>query len=89
MAALSNQQVTMLWQDGNCESFALFAVKNCNSGDTVDMSGNFRTISGSIWMEATPTAGANVAGTNTGTTLSVPSGLTNAGCFVLVGGITI
>jgi predicted RecA/RadA family phage recombinase len=85
MAVLNQQQVDQRWIEGNCERFALFAVKNVTSGDTVDLGTYFRTIMQTFWMGATVSGVA--AGTFTGTVATAPAGLTNAGAFLLVQGV--
>jgi hypothetical protein len=87
MAVLNPQQVDQRWLEGNCERFALFAVKNVTSGDTADLSAYFRTIMQTFWMGATVSGVA--AGTFNGTVATAPAGLTNAGAFLLVQGVSL
>lgn len=87
MAVLNDQQVFALFETGNCEKFGLYAVKNVNSGDTYDMGPRFfRVINQTCWMEAAPASGA-IVGSNNGTVVTIPNGVTAAGLYLLVGGI--
>jgi predicted branched-subunit amino acid permease len=85
MAILAADQVTLLWQDGTSEHFALFAVKFVDSGDTFDFSAYFRIILQSMWMGATVSGVA--AGSHTGTVETAPAGLTDAGAYLLIQGV--
>lgn len=87
MAVLSASQVSELWRNGDCEQFSLFAVKNVNTGDTFDLSGTFRVILQVIWMGATVSGTAS--GSFTGTVVTAPTGLTTAGAFMLVQGVSV
>jgi hypothetical protein len=87
MAALTGSQYTELWRNGQCEQFSLFAVKNVNTGDTVDLSGTFRVILQTTWMGATVSGVAN--GTFNGTLATAPAGLASAGAFLLVQGVAV
>jgi hypothetical protein len=85
MAVLTPDQVTTCWEQGTCEKFGLYAVKLVNTGDTYDLSPNFRLVTQSTWMGAT--VSGTVTGAQSGTVVTAPSGLTSAGAFLLVSGI--
>lgn len=89
MASLTRAQYPMLWTNGGGEpnAFVLYAVKNVTTGDTMDVSADFRVILQSVWMGAT--VSGTVAGTNTGTVLTAPNGLASAGAYVLVQGVAL
>jgi hypothetical protein len=88
MAALLSAQYTPpLWQDGNCECFMLFSVRNVNTGDTVDLGSYMRVIEQCVWMGATVSGIA--VGAFTGTVVTAPAGLTSAGAYLLAQGVLV
>lgn len=85
MAVLTDDQVVTCWEQGTCEKFGLYAVKQVNSADTYDMTAKFRLVLQSTWLGAT--VSGTVTGTQSGSVITAPAGLANAGAFVLVSGI--
>lgn len=85
MALLANDQVTRIWSAGECGRFALYSVKMATTADTIDLAAEFRNILQNTWLGATVSGVAS--GTATGTIITVPAGLTNAGAYVLVQGV--
>lgn len=85
MAVLNSDQVTQIWAGGDCERFALFAVKQVSAGDTYDFGTAFRVIMQQTWLGATVTGVAS--GTISGTVITAPAGITNAGAYVLIQGV--
>ena len=85
MATLTEDQVTTCYEEGACEKFGLYSVKFVSAGDTYDMSGRFRLVLQSTWMGAT--VSGTVTGSQSGTIVTAPAGLTNAGAFLLISGI--
>lgn len=74
-----------MWESGLSEKFGLYAVKNCTTGDTFDMTGKFRNILQSVWMGAT--VSGTVSGQQSGTVITVPAGLSGSGAYVLIQGV--
>lgn len=87
MAALTPNQITPIWQEGTSGHYALLAIKNVSTGDTVDLATYFRTLIQTAWMGATVSGVAT--GTSTGTIATAPAGLTNAGAYLLVQGVAV
>jgi hypothetical protein len=87
MAVLAAGQVSQLWSDGQAEHLALFTVKKVSTGDTIDLSAQFRVLLQVVFMGAT-VAGIATA-TFAGTTVTAPTGLTTAGAYMLVQGVAI
>lgn len=85
MATLTDDQVTICWEQGTCEKFGLYAVKFVTSGDTYDMTAKFRLVLQSTWMGAT--VSGTVTGSQNGSVVTAPAGLSSAGAFLLVSGI--
>lgn len=86
MASLTTDQISILWESGVSEKFGLYAVKQVNSGDTIDFAPLYRVVLNTAWMGAT--VSGTIAGTaQTGTTVTAPAGLTNAGAYLLVQGV--
>lgn len=87
MATLTGSQVTILWSSGVAEEFTLFAVKNVNTGDLLDLSPSFRVVLQAMFMGATVSGIA--AGAINGTTVTAPAGLSSAAAYLLVQGVAI
>lgn len=86
MAQLTDDQVVKLWANGDCEKFALFAVKNVDTGDTHDFTADFRVVMQAAWLGAT-VSGVAQGAVSADTVVAAPAGLTNAGAYLLVQGV--
>lgn len=84
MAALVPQQYAKMWQDGQADRVALYALRNVSTGDTADLSEDFMILKRSIIL------GTTVAGTSaapvSGTAVTLPAGLTNDAGYLLAFG---
>jgi hypothetical protein len=87
MASLSPNQITMMWSEGQCARYALYSIKNVDTGDTIDLSNHFRVIIQTAWLGATVSGVAT--GSFVGQTATAPSGLTDAGAYLLVQGVAV
>lgn len=87
MTALGAESVRKVYTDDGPRRWGLFAVLNCTSADTIDMSAlNFyRKVNQSVFMGCT--VAGTVAGTQSGATITVPAGLTADSAYMLVDGI--
>lgn len=85
MATLTDDQVTTCYEEGACEKYGLYSVKFVSTGDTYDLGSRFRLVLQSTWMGAT--VSGTVTGTQSGTVVTAPAGLSTAGAFLLVSGI--
>lgn len=85
MADLTSDQISILWESGVAEKFGLYAFKDVSDGDTYDFAAQYRKILQSAWMGAT--VSGVVAGTQVGTIVTAPAGLTDAGAYLLVQGV--
>ena len=90
MAALSTDQVKRVWTDDGARRWALFAVVNVATGDTIDFAtlGHFRVVKQSAWMAAT-TSGVAAATVTAPALVTAPAGLAADSCYVLVDGIPV
>lgn len=87
MALLAPDQVTLVYQDGTCGKTALYAVKNVDAADTVDVGAQFKVVKRAGLVSDT---GATIAaiGTITGTVLTVPAGPADDGVWLIVVGVS-
>ena len=80
-------QATVVFEDGRCGHTALFAANAVNTGDTIDVGTHFRVIKRAGLVAETNTT---VAGVNfTGTVLTIPSGVSNDGVWLIVVGVAL
>ena len=85
MAALTAEQVSLVFSDGRCERSALFALTNVNAGDTVDLAATFKVIKRAGMVSATGTHIASVS--VTGTVATIPTGPAADGVWLLASGV--
>ena len=78
-------QVAVAFQDGTCDKVVLFAVKGATAGDTFDVGPYFRVVKRAGLVSATGTTIAAL--TAAGTVLTVPTGPSNDGLWVVVVGV--
>jgi hypothetical protein len=87
MTVLGADSVRKVYTDDGARRWGLFAVLNCTTGDTIDMSAlNFyRKVNQSVFMGCT--VAGTVAGTQSGATVTIPAGLSADSAYMLVDGI--
>jgi hypothetical protein len=88
MALLANDQVTLAYSAGVCGRTALYALKNVDAADTCDVGGQFKVVKRAGIVSDTGTTIAAV-GTITGTVLTIPTGPSDDGVWLLVCGVSV
>lgn len=86
MALLTNDQAVMVYMDGACSRAALYALKNVDAADTVDVANHFKVVKRAGIVSDTGTHIAAVS-TITGTVLTIPAGPADDGVWLLVVGV--
>lgn len=84
MAALIPQQYAKQWQDGQAERTALYALRNVSTGDTADLTEDFTILKRAIILGVT-VAGAAAASVS-GTTVTIPAGVSSDAGYLLAFG---
>lgn len=84
MAALTNEQYPILYQDGRSARVALYALLNVTTGDTADLSAVFMSVKRAVIL-GTTLQGQAVVTTITGTTVTIPAGSNDAGVLLAYG----
>jgi hypothetical protein len=86
MAALSTNQYTRVYSDGQCERVALYAVKKASAGDTADVSADFSFVirAGYVSMAGTT---INTCTVTSNTILTIPTGPANDAAVMVVVGV--
>lgn len=88
MPALTADNVQTLYNQGGADLIAVFALRNINSGDTLDLAvtdvqPRFQVVRKAVMLSVPNFAAvANVAGT----VVTMPTGLTAAGAYLVVTG---
>lgn len=85
MAALTTDQRELVYKDGVCSLTGLYALKNVTAADTVDVGAEFKVVKRAGIVSDTGTTIASC--TITGTVLTIPSGPTADGVWLLVVGV--
>lgn len=75
-----------VYQDGQCGRTVLYAVKNADAADTVDVAADFKVVKRAGIVSDTGTTIAAVS-TITGTVLTVPTGPADDGVWLLAVGV--
>ena len=86
MAALTVDQITLVYKDGDCSRTALFSLKNVTATDTLDLGSYFKYVKRAGLISDTGTTVANCA-ISAPTGLTVPTGPLNDAVWLLVVGI--
>lgn len=86
MAVLTGTQFVKLWQDGQAERAALYALRNVVAGDTADLSADFSVVLRGMMVGATVAGTAAVSISGTSTVVTMPVGLNHDAAFMLVWG---
>ncbi len=85
MAALGARNYVLQWQDGQSERSALYALRNVNTGDTVELADQFSVVKRAVIL-GTTLAGAAVVTTIAGSVVTIPGG-SNDAAYLLVFGV--
>jgi hypothetical protein len=84
VATLNANQCVQEWADGQAERTALFALRNVTAGDVADLSNTFLALKRAVVL-GTTVAGA-AAATVSGTTATLPAGLSGDAGYLLAFG---
>jgi hypothetical protein len=86
MAVLTSQNVISVYSAGQADLVKLFALRKVTTGDTIDLA----TVSDILIVKAGVVLGVSdfveIAANFTGTTVTMPAGLTNSSAYLLVTG---
>jgi len=86
MALLSGDQVSLVYSVGICGRTALYALKNVDAADTVELGAQFKVIKRAGIVSDSGTAIAAIV-TIVGTLVTVPAGPVDDGVWLLVVGV--
>lgn len=86
MPLLTPDQVSLVFNDGACGRTALYALKNVDATDTVDVAREFKVVKRAGIVSETGTTIAAIS-VITGTVLTIPTGPTDDGVWLLVVGV--
>jgi hypothetical protein len=86
MAALTADQISLVYQDGACFRTAFMALLNVDAADTVDVGEWFKVVKRAGLVSGTGTTIAAIA-TIAGTTLTIPAGPADDGVWLVVVGV--
>lgn len=78
-------EVIQVWSDGLSDFSALYVLRGITAGDTVDLTGHFKSVKRAVLLGIT-VAGAVVA-SNTGNVVTMPAGPSNDAALLLVYGV--
>jgi hypothetical protein len=85
MAALTTDRYPLMWQDGQSDRVALYALRDITTGDTLDLAEQFTILKrGSL---VGTTIAATASASISGTVLTIPSGVNRDGAYALVYGV--
>lgn len=85
MAALGARNYVLQWQDGQSERTALYALRNVNTGDTVELADQFSVVKRAVIL-GTTLAGSAVVSTIATSVVTIPGGSSDA-AYLLVFGV--
>ena len=80
-------QAANVFEDGKCQKTILFSCKNATAGDTLDVGAYLRVIKRAGMISATGSQVATVS--NAGTVLTIPTGPSADGVWLLVVGVSM
>jgi len=86
VSALTVDQIKPVWQDGVASLTMLFALKNVTAGDTVELGPWYKVVKRAGLVSETGTTVASCV--TTGTVVTVPTGPSADGCWLLVCGVS-
>lgn len=86
MAALTPNQLVVVWREGVSDAAVLYSLRNVTTGDTADCSREFSVVKRAVLL------GVTVAGTITATVsganvVTIPAGVTNDAAYLLAYGV--
>lgn len=87
MPLLTDDQVEPVFVEGKCGRTVLYALKNVDATDTVDVAKHFKVVKRAGIVSETGTTIASIV-TITGTVLTIPVGPLDDGVWLLVVGVS-
>lgn len=87
MALLTSDQASLVYSEGACGKTALYALKNVDAADTVDVAAQFKVVKRAGIVSDTSTTIAAIS-TITGTVLTIPAGPSDDGVWLIVVGVS-
>jgi hypothetical protein len=87
VAALTSDQIALAFKDGECGRTALFSLKNTTAADTVELATWFKVVkrAGIVSDTGTTIASCTIAGT----VVTVPTGPSADGVWLLAVGVSV
>lgn len=85
MAALTPDRYPLMWQDGQSDRAALYALRDITTGDTCDLVDQFNILKRGA-LVGTTVAGA-VSASVSGTVVTIPAGVSRDGAYLLAYGV--
>ena len=84
MAVLDTTHYMHVWSDGLSDRVVLYALRNVNSGDTIDLSVEFSVVKQAIMLGTT--VNGSGAASFAGTIVTMPAGLNKDAAYLLAWG---
>lgn len=84
MAALTTAQVVRIWDDGTADRVVVYALRNVTSGDTFDAAADLSVVERAVVLGTTVSVA--IATSQTGTVITMPTGLTADAAWMLAWG---
>ena len=90
MAALTQDQVTRVYDHTGARCWSLFQIRDVNGADTADLNalGFYRIIKQAVWMGATVSAVVNASVTQPAT-VTAPAQMNHDAAYLLVDGVPL
>jgi hypothetical protein len=86
VAVLSGANVVQQWSNGEAERVTLYALRHVTAGDTFDLSSDFNPPTGGTII-GTVGAAAGAVASLAGNVVTIPTGPSNSGGYLLVFGV--
>ena len=84
MAALPVNRYPLMWMDGQAERTAVYAIRNVDGNDTMDVAQEFSVVKRAVIMGTTVAAAASMS--VSGTVVTCPAGATDDAAYMMVFG---
>lgn len=84
MAALPQNRYPLMWMDGQSDRTALYAVRNVDGSDTMDVAQEFSVLKRAVILGTTVAATASCS--VSGTVITIPAGANDDAAYVLAYG---
>ncbi len=84
MAALTNVNVVKIWDEGQSDRTALYALRKVSAGDTIDLAADFATVTRGVVLGTTVSVA--LATSQAGTVVTIPAGPSSDAGWMLAWG---